>query len=192
MNALRRRVHDELLSRGVVAGHDAAPLHRHVLVTVLAEVGGDDAVGAGKRAVDISERADGGPAEHVVAEVVEHWWARRIERGLGVGHGREGLVVDRDELTGVLGQVTALGHDERDRIADQAHLVGGEERVVGSAPARHHHRHRVRPTGQELLHLLAGVDGQHAGRLLCRGRVDARDARVRERAAHERAMKHLR
>ena len=41
--------------------------------------------------------------------------------------GDQRLVVDLDELAGVLGDVAALGDHERDRVADEAHVVAGEE-----------------------------------------------------------------
>ena len=47
----------------------------------------------------------------------------------------ERLVVDRDQLGGVLGGVPVRGHDHRDRLADEAHLVGAR-RVVGHRPPR--------------------------------------------------------
>ena len=48
-------------------------------------------------------------------------------RDLGVDDGDERLVVDLDELAGVLGEVAVLGDDERDGVADEAHVVAGEE-----------------------------------------------------------------
>jgi len=44
------------------------------------------------------------------------------------------LVVDVDQIGRVLRDVTALGHDQRDRVADEPHLVLGKRwaRRLGS------------------------------------------------------------
>ena len=42
------------------------------------------------------------------------------------------LVVDVDQLGRVLGEVAALGDDQRDRVADEAHLVVGQRRARAS------------------------------------------------------------
>ena len=52
-----------------------------------------------------------------------------VNAGLGVDHDRQRLVVDDDELGGVLALVALLGHDDGDRLADEADDVVGEERA---------------------------------------------------------------
>ncbi len=49
--------------------------------------------------------------------------------------GGRSVVVDLDQLAAILGQVPALGDDDRDRIADQADLVRGEQGELGRGPA---------------------------------------------------------
>ena len=69
----------------------------------------DDVRGGGERAVDVAARA-------LEAQQLLGGGARvddRVER----------LVLDLDELGGVLGQRARVGHDERDRLAGVAHLV---------------------------------------------------------------------
>ena len=55
-----------------------------------------------------------------------------LRRRLGsavVDDGRQRLVVDLDELGRVLGEVAVVGDDQRDRVADEAHLVLGQRRT---------------------------------------------------------------
>ena len=51
-----------------------------------------------------------------------------VERLLGIDDGGQRVVVDDDELGGVLALVALLGDDGDDGLADEAHRVGGEER----------------------------------------------------------------
>ena len=51
-----------------------------------------------------------------------------VEEGLSL------LEVDRDRVDGLGGPVLVLGGDQRDRLALVAHLVLGEERLVGRDP----------------------------------------------------------
>ena len=82
----------------------------------------------------------------VVRELVEQRRLRPVERVL-VGDDRfEHLDVLVDELERVLGDVAVLGDDQRDRIADVAHLVGRQTVDRGRLQARHHvHADRPRP-----------------------------------------------
>ena len=70
-----------------------------------------------------------GPALDVVADDRRV----RVERLAGVDHRSQRLVLDVDQLERVAGRVAVLGDDERDLLALEAHLVGGQHglHVVG-------------------------------------------------------------
>ena len=109
--------------------------------------------------------------------------------GLGeVGDGGQRLVVDVDQLDGVLGDVPALGDDERDRVADELHLALGQRRA---GRVRHVLAHDRVPG---LLDVGVEVGGRehrvHAGQRQRRRGVDAVDRRAGERAAHEAGVQH--
>ena len=114
-----------------------------------------------------------------------------IERLLRVHDRRQRLVVDLDQLQRVLGDVAVLGDDEGDLLALEADLVGGQHslRVVGQ---RRHPGEVVTEQGRtrDALEHLARDDRDDAGQRLGRRRVDRQDARMRERAAQDRAVQH--
>ncbi len=93
------------------------------------------------------------------------------------------LVVDVDQLAGVLGDVGGLGDHRRHLLALEAHLVRGENGLRVAREGRH-------PGEVVLRHQLSGDDRDDAlDRLRARG-VDRVDAGVRERAAQELQMEH--
>ena len=51
------------------------------------------------------------------------------DRGGEVGDRRQGFVIHVDEFDGVLGDVSAVGHDERDGVADELDLTVGQWRA---------------------------------------------------------------
>ena len=101
------------------------------------------------------------------------------ERLLDVGHRRQVVVVDIDQLGGVHRLGPGLGDDEDDRVTDVADLVDGEgcsARLVVD----------VGETRERLAaEVVGGVDGEHARRGRRLGGVDAGDPGVCERAADE-------
>ena len=112
------------------------------------------------------------------------------ERRLRIGHGRQRLVLDLDELGGVLGRGAAGRDDDRDAVADVARLVRRERqvqrrlRVLGRQP-------RARQAAVPLLgEVVAGPGGDHVRVRKGRRDVDAADARVRVRAAHDGEVDH--
>ena len=93
------------------------------------------------------------------------------------------VVVDVEQLGGVLGLLAGFGDHHRDRVADVAHLADGEHRV-----RRLRHRRAVLvvdlpAAGQAAdavgRHVGAGIDRDHAGGGLGGCRVDCSEARVR-------------
>src|SRR5581483_8887993 len=80
------------------------------------------------------------------------------------------------------------GHHDGDRVTDEADLVGGERvELADLAPGGHRDGdHRA-----HALDVLARVDADDTRGAPGRGGVDARDARVGERAAQERGVEHV-
>ena len=70
---------------------------------------------------------------------MQHAVAGGLHRLLRVGHHRQVLVVDRDQVERVLGDVAALGHHHGDRFADVADAADGDaallDRRVGRSTA---------------------------------------------------------
>ncbi len=103
---------------------------------------------------------------------------------LGVRRDRQAVVIDLDQLGGVLGGAQALGHDEGDMVADMADPVGAQhhpERQLRGAAVAVLHRDQARQgvaaaTGHDVL---AGDHRQHAGRGLGGADVDRCDAGMR-------------
>ena len=133
VRVLARVPHVEaLVVRLPSCGHHAA-LHRHHAVAVLHEALRHLVGGAVERLATLVAQRDRHLHEHVVRtvrvdEVVAH------ERGV-VGEDRgTRLVVDLHELGRVFREVAALGDDQRDRIADEAHVVDRQ---------REHRRHEL-------------------------------------------------
>ena len=92
-----------------------------------------------------------------------------IERGLGVGDRRQLLVVDLDQLAGILG----LGARARDHGADRLALPAGaldRDRVLRRRLDALEVREHADPRRDHLGELRAGDDRDHAGRLLRRRR----------------------
>ena len=118
----------------------------------------------------------------------------------GVDDEGQFLVVDLDRFGGVHGPVLGVGDHHRDRLADVARLVGGQEHVRadedGAAAGRVQlhvelgFRQRVVRNGGEFFRetIGAGEHREHAFHFLRARRVDVADARVRIRRAHHRRV----
>ena len=110
------------------------------------------------------------------------------QRVLEIDDRLERLVLDVDELGGVAGGHLGGRQDGGDGVADVAHLVLRQRvvrrvlHVLGDRPRAGHR------CGPVLGEVVAGVDGDDAGRLRRGGRVDVDDAGVCVRAADERQV----
>ena len=185
---LRRRVVDEIAGAGMVIRDAATRLHRHWCDALGGERLAHDAR-TGERRVRIAELHALG-VEHVRADVLEQGRSCRILGLLDRRDGVEDVVFDDDRVARVLRHVAAFGQDQRDRIADVAHLVGGErgEHRTGDVRCLRPELHRV----GDLRELRAGDDRHDAverARLLD---VEIGDATVRDRAAQEDRVHHPR
>ncbi len=126
---------------------------------------------------------------NVVGTVVPHRGRAGLHRVLGRRHRPQRLVVDGHQLGRVLGLGQRVGDHHHHRIADITHAVGdqwrplrGVHRLPVGPLARHVGLGHAEPVG---LHVVAGQDRDHAGRLLRRLDVDRADLRVGVRRAHE-------
>lgn len=147
-----------------------------------------DAVGARERFVNVAVVV-GLREHHVAARAGPDRGPAGITRLIHRGDGRQLLVVDHDETGGVLGDVTRLGHDQRNRIADQPHAVDGErieDRVV-EALERHQPHERIGERGD----VGAGEHCDDAGKATGLGDVDAANGGVGGGAADERRVQHV-
>ena len=113
------------------------------------------------------------------------------ERGLGVGDGRELLVVDDDERAGILGLRAAARDHGRDRLALPARAVDRDRVLRRRLDALEMGEH-ADPGRDDLRELGAGDDGDHARRGFRRGGIDPADAGVGVRRAHEGDVHHAR
>src|SRR5207249_6688178 len=100
-----------------------------------------------------------------------------------VGDGRQRVVVDLHRLERVLGQVAALGDDERDWLADVADLVARERRLQAGDDTRA----GAKPHGDaaDVAQVLGRDDGADAGTAERHLRADRVKARVRVRRSED-------
>ena len=179
----------ELAGLRVEVGDDAARLERRRVAARVDDVARDDGVGLGERAVGRRLVAGlPGRAREVVALaglVVADQRRVGVERLARVDDRRQRVVLDVDQRERVVGRVLVGRDHERDLLALEADLVAGEHglRVVGD---------RRHPREPERLEVLGGDDGGDVGMRERRRRVDREDARVRVRAAQDRAVDHPR
>jgi hypothetical protein len=162
-----------------VVGHvrrRAVRLHRgdgHALVDVAAA---HDHIGVVE---DAGQHRVGGGHRHVVAVFVEDHRRVGAERVLGTHHRVERFVVDDHRVGSVLGLHGGLGHHGDDRLADEAHLVGGQ-RWTGEVVV--HLGHAVHRLQRQVGRRVHADHTRHADRL---AGVDVDDAGVRHLGAHE-------
>jgi hypothetical protein len=190
---LGRGPHDELLARGV--DDRGAGLHEHRHEALLAEAATDhDLVVVRLRLADGLGRVAAGArlarVEHplgvrVRAQLRVHEGGAVLQRLLHVQDRLELVVVDLDQLGGVLGDRRAARDDHGDTLTGEVHTAAGQRGTLGRT-----HVLRDRPRAGEL-HLVGAdvggrVDADDARQLLGRRGVDALDRRVRERAADHR------
>ena len=106
----------------------------------------------------------------------------------GSNDGGQQLVLDVDRAARRLGDGQGLGDDGGHPLATEPHDVVEQQGVVGVVEPV------LVPGGRErhVRHVLAGEDQLHPRQRLRRGRVDARDPRVRVRAAQHREVQQAR
>jgi hypothetical protein len=175
---------------------DRARLHEGRDQPLLDEPPADDDVRVGEGLLRVGSRAGlAGVEDEVVAGVRRRVVVAEIRFGLDrlvhVEHHGQQVVVDVDELDGVLGGDLAAGDDHRDGLTDVVDLVHGDRGVPGID-----HVGGDRPgAGDRSLffgEVASRVDGDDARRLLGGGDVDVGDLPVRDGAADHREVEHAR
>ena len=116
-----------------------------------------------------------------------------LQRILDLAHRRQGIVLDLDQLGGVLRLLAALGDHRHHRLADIAHGL------VRQRAARRHlglaavgigeHRRKGEVADSVLGHVVPGEDGDDARRLAGGRRVDPDDPGMGMRRAHQHDMR---
>jgi len=154
-------------ARRVVEPDAAARLHRI----------GDDAVIVEVELDHMCRRLEGGVDGRMIAgppleaDIARHircklWRAWSTSGGSG-RHRRQRHIVDRDQLGGIERQGLRLGGDERHRLADEAHLAAGQQRlqVEGEFFARLDIGFGIGPQGPQPIgvRIRGGQHRQHAG-----------------------------
>ena len=164
-----------VVGRIVLGDHNVA-LHRREREPV--KVGGErhPLVGLLERGlgVAVSEFADG---DLVGLGLWMQQRRRRLACHQRVDHGLARRIFDLDQLGGVLGNVAAFRHDQRNRLADIAHAIDRQRPLV------HRRLERDQKRIGELADVIAGNDRPHAVERQRGGRVDADDVGVRMRRA---------
>ena len=106
-----------------------------------------------------------------------------LARARAICHRRQRLDVELDRLQRILGGAGAVRHDHGDRLADIAHLVAGDDRLL----IGRERRQQLLPHGddRDLADIGCGDDRMHAGPRQCGARIDRADAPMRDRAAQD-------
>ena len=198
MRALRRRGERRASACRVVIGNSITGLHGADDNTVVDELEGDNARRLGERPIGgIGVAGVIVPIEDDVAgNVVEELRRAGRDRILGLRDCRQRLVLDLDCFRGIARSGQGLGHDQRNRLTDMAHLAEREHRPRRVVPRLAIAADERRGAGNITETVRPNVisrghqpDSSHAPRC---GAVDALDARVRHRRAQHEGMRHAR
>src|SRR5262245_1259755 len=182
MRSLIAPVEGEVMTTGVPIGDAAARLQRDVGLPVLIEPCRDQALRAGKGAGDTAD----------VRFLVRNMVARhgRIHRrgadgtgGLHAGDGRQRRIFDRNRLGGSDRVRRAVRDHGSDQIAGKAYAIDRKRGQIDRLEALDRRRDLQR--GGAARKLRAGPDGDSTRHRERGRRIDANDAGVRVRAAHE-------
>ena len=153
----------------------------------------DDVRGAGEGRIDRLPVAGRVGEGFVARVVVPHRRRAGRERRLGRNDGGQRLIVDFDQLGGILRLAQGFRHDEGDRIADIAHPVLRQERLradeSGGAVApspRHPGTQRAKPATPQFG---AGQHREDARHLDRTPRIERDDPRMGMRRAHDMAAR---
>jgi hypothetical protein len=148
-----------------------------------------DPVGGGERGVDVAVAEDA-MIRPICRDRLVHERLAQLLGSLRIDHGRQRLVLDRHQRAGVFDLVRGRADHAGDGVAHEADLLSGQDRHLHRQQAVDGRRHPE--WSDELRQVRAGQDRLDAGRSSGRVGVDAADAGVGVRAAHERGVQHLR
>jgi hypothetical protein len=180
-----------------VVGDRAERLERHVQAFLGAEFVLEDMRGFGEGLVDVAaaqfgvEREVGVFLALEVLEVGEAAGGLQLIVHIGRRRHRLDLVVDRrqfvvfgdDRMRRGFGNMGIGREHHGDRLADETHLVDGENRLVVEGRP-------VIGIGDHLADVVGGNDAENAGNFLGRAHVDRLDAAVRHGGAKNLAVQH--
>ncbi len=187
---LRALVHRHALFARVPVGHDRARLVGNTGMTAEHEGGLDHRVGGGKRVIDLAD-VELALETEIVAERGMNHRSLAVERGFRIDYRRQFLVRHLDQFAAIF----RLGARARDhgayRFALPAGDIDGDGRLWRRFEALEMREH-ADPGRHHFGEFRSGDHGDHAGRFLRRVGLDADDARVRIRRAHESDMRHAR
>ena len=183
----------------IVQADDTAAFHRQRDIAVMIKAPLQPARRALENGVGVTF-ADGEGADQVGGEFVVDDGGAGIERLFRIQHRRQRLEIEFDQLRRVFGGIAVLRHDDRNRLADMADLVMGQQRLLRiDELVLHQRRPFARQRQLGIRHRRQFADelwpGQHMENARRRGgarHVDRLDARVGLRAAHEDRMHHVR
>ena len=127
MRRLRRGVDHDLVEPIVAIGEHAAAFERRARLPPHAEFAGRRDIGRARRGIDVAALQDMLDIE-IVAPLLMHRVTAAAHVARRVDHRFQYLEIDRDGI-GEVFRLAARGRDAGgDRLADIAHLVGGERR----------------------------------------------------------------
>ncbi len=187
---LRALVDGEALIAGIPVGNNSARLVGDAGVAAEPEGRLDDFVRQGEATVGIAGRMAALEAEIVAERRVDHG-RRFIECGLGIGDGRQFLVVDDNKRTRILRLRPRARHHGGHRLALPARDIDGDG-VLGRRFDALEVGEHADPRRDDSRQRGAGDDRNHARRGFRGRRIDRGDARVGVRRAHERHVRHAR
>jgi hypothetical protein len=185
---LRGHVDRRLPGRRIDVRDAAAALERRGMAARIVRDEPDHLVGFGERLLGrfcVAGLPVVDPVVLLVFLVVADHRRVRFEPGLRAGDDGERVVVDVDQLERVVRDVHVLGDDARDLLPLHAHLVGREHGLRVAGERRH-------PCEVVLREDVPRHDHDDPGQLARTRRVDRVDLGVRERAAQDRHVEHVR
>ncbi len=193
VRVLRCGVERVIVVGGVVVADCDARLHAHRLDAVVLDSQLDDVPRVGEDGVGCVLAAEHQPEPDIALRaIVPDLDGAILGRIFELDHRRERFVVDLHQLGRIACLGERLGDDERDPVADEAHLLGIEHGLEGAMPLGGAEvlRHQMRGEAAELFccGVGAGEHTKHAGSRLGLGYVDADDAGMRVRGEHDGAM----
>jgi hypothetical protein len=182
-----------------VLRNDAAAFHGNGAIAVMMEAALELVRGACKRGLGVA-LAHGEGANEVAGELVMDNGRALAQCRLGINHRGQWIEVCGHQRRCILGGVAAFGQHHRDRLADVANLVMGEQRLLRIddivphvlRPFSRQRELRVRHRRQQACKIGAAQGKGDAGAGRGAREIDGADARMRERAAHERRVQHVR
>ena len=128
----------------------------------------------------------------MVEEILGHRGMNRCRARLGspvdIEHRRKGFVFGDDCLHAILSLIARSGDDRGDRLADEAHLVPPENRVVAALVAGHRDLDRNGP--DKARDVLGGEDAHDTGNAAGGFDSNVYDVGVRNVAAEKGDMQH--